>query len=481
MAGVSADVSVRLTWLRESAPGHLEADLGFLARGEELPLALMTLHPAQHCKEADAGRINAQLENGLESIESFERLPSWMQRRLKVYFGPLTSQMQLEQARHDLLLTRQVCDLVVRKARQVEGAPELHLPYFGRKDWLSRFKRLKKLTLDFAPDGRIVDRREMANPIEFGMSQAIAALAPAFKKTPGSNFTIAMQDRRRTTVENARVALDQVLADYGLRGALDGHVGETEITLIVRAPAEACNTWTEAPHGRTADFIPTYSRFSAAIQMALRRWLGWVYFGDGSRYDELNTAYAVLAYQVTRPYISETRSAFTYDVLDEVKMAGLCRVAGRRMEGKLGLVENYLDNTGQTQIAGLYSPRRASEIGDWLRKNARIFPSLLAGEGALVDEALNFAQRFGLCLRPRQFSRDAGQFVAGFDRKVRAVMRRCGISDAPAPPPMLVEAIGAMSLARGGPAPELMLQITSETKTSVHRSILTRCDSLSPL
>jgi hypothetical protein len=83
-------------------------------------------------------------------------------------------------------------------------------------------------------------------------------------------------------------------------------------------------------------------------------------------------------------------------------------------------------------------------------------------------------------LRAQQFSRSVDRFAAGFDRKLRVAMRRCGVFDA-APPVLLAEVIGAMSVARGGPAPELALQISSETKTSTHRSSLTRWDSLSSM
>ena len=480
MPEVSADTSIQLNWLRESEPGHLEADLGLPLNGDSLPLALMAIHPLQHCEESDANRIHAQLETGLRSVESFERLPQWLRQRLKTFFGPLVSQAQLDHARHNLHLTRQVCDFIVRKAAQADGAVELHLPYFGRKAWLHRFDRLSELTFDLSPDGRMIERPAAERPVAHGASQMATALAPAFKKTTGASFAIALQDRRRTTAENARVALDQVLSDYGLAGALDGHAGETEIALTVRVPAEACNAWIGTPNGRTADFTPIYSRFSAGIQMALRRWLGWFYFAGGNRYGELNTAYAMLAYQVTRPYVAETRSAFAYDVLDETRMAALCRAAGRRLPGKLALVEAYLRRTGQTHFSGMYAPGRAGEVANWLKKDARVYPSLLAGDGSVVDEALKLAQRFSLCLRARQFSGYVDQFVASFDRKLRAVMRRCGVFDA-APPVLLAEVIGAMSLARGGPAPELVAQISSETKTSTHRNSLTRWHSLSSM
>ncbi|MGH9663663.1 MAG: hypothetical protein ACRD9L_04475, partial [Bryobacteraceae bacterium] len=72
MPEVSADTSIQLNWLRESEPGHLEADLGLPLNGDSLPLALMAIHPLQHCEERDANRIYAQLETGLGSVESFE-------------------------------------------------------------------------------------------------------------------------------------------------------------------------------------------------------------------------------------------------------------------------------------------------------------------------------------------------------------------------------------------------------------------------
>ncbi|HLJ17840.1 MAG TPA: hypothetical protein VKV15_25310 [Bryobacteraceae bacterium] len=480
MPDTSTPAAIRLNWLRETAPGHLETDLGLPVEREALPLALMALHPLQHCQEPDANRILAQIEAGLQSIECFEDLPQWMRMRLKNFFGPLFSQRQLDAARENFRLTRQVCDFIERKADQVKGDVELHVPYFGRKAWLRRFDCLSGLSFEFSADGRLVDRFAAACPIQHGIGQIATALVPAFQKTAGDSFTVALEHCRHTTAENARIALDQMLVDYGLTGALDGHTGELEVRLIVSVPHAACNAWIDTPFGRDANFIPVYSRFSAGIQQALRRWLGWIVFGDAPQYAQLNIVYALLAYQVTRPYIADTRSAFAYDVMEHEKMAALCRAAARRLPRKLALVEEYLRAAGHTQAAGMYAPERAAGIGAWLKNDAKVFPSLLASEGGIVDQSLELAQRFNLCVHAHQFSRAVEHFVTSIDRKLRAMLRRCGVFD-PISPVLLAEIIAAMSLARGGPGPELELQLSSDSKTSVHRKTLTRCDSLSSM
>lgn len=469
--------SIHLNWLRETAPGHLEADLGLRVSGDSLPLALMSLHPAQQRQERDENRIYAQLDEGLRSLDSLARLPEWQGTRMKNFFGPITSQAELQTARQNLGVTRRVCESINRTARQAGGDAEVHLPYFGRKAWLRRFELLNELAFDIAADGRMVNRIFGESSIEDSASQVATALAPAFLKTARQNFTVAFQDHQRTTAENARVALDQVLADYGLEGALDGHSGQIEITLVLRVPADACNAWMGAPVGRSGDFIPTYSAFSAGIQRALRRWLGWFYFGDGSRYGELNSAYAMLAYQVTRPYIANTRSAFAYDVMDAAKMGTLCRAAARRLGAKLAAVEAHLYQAGHFEASGMYAPERATKISGWLERDGRLFPSLLAGDGGMVDESLKLAQRINLCLRAQQFSRSVQHFVTVFDRKLRAMLRRSGVLESVAPL-LLAETIGALSQARGGIGPELVLRLASETRTSTHRANLVPADNL---
>ncbi|MGH7248406.1 MAG: hypothetical protein ACREH9_09905, partial [Pseudomonadota bacterium] len=324
MPEIFAQTPIRFCWLRETAAGHLEADLGLRVNTGELPLALMAVHPAQHGPEPDVHRVTVQLEGGLESVESFEALPLWLRQHLKDFFGPLSSQTQFDEARRHLAVIRQTCNVIAKIAAQSPEEMEVHLPHFGRKAWRRRFDLLAEMTFETTGDGRLMGRPAAEFPLTPGAQQMATALTPAFLKSPGGSFSVALEDRRRTTAANARVALDQMLADYGLTGALDGHVGEIEATLTVRAPSEACNAWIDAPFGRTADFIPVYSRFSTAIQLALRRWLAWFYFHDERRYVRLNTAYALLAYQVARPFVSETRSAFAYDVLDQPKIMALC-------------------------------------------------------------------------------------------------------------------------------------------------------------
>src|SRR5271165_868308 len=75
-------------------------------------------------------------------------------------------------------------------------------------------------------------------------------------------------------------------------------------------------SWFEAPRERTPSFFPTYIRVSVAVQACLRRRLPEIYLDDIQRFRDTRMVYPLLVYAASRPFSSQSRTDFSYDILN---------------------------------------------------------------------------------------------------------------------------------------------------------------------
>src|SRR4051794_5722324 len=92
-------VRYRLCWLRESAPGRIDADLGLDLEARQLLPALSGLRPSDLNVVGEAMLIAYGFVDAFGSYQRFAMLPVYAVRQLSVMFGALDSPERLAAAR----------------------------------------------------------------------------------------------------------------------------------------------------------------------------------------------------------------------------------------------------------------------------------------------------------------------------------------------------------------------------------------------
>ena len=162
--------------------------------------------------------------------------------------------------------------------------------------------------------------------------------------------------------------------------------------------------WLQAPSENAPGFGVAYRSISIAVQTALRRHLAVLYFADLKRFRDLQTAFPMLAYQVSRPYRAKTRSDLTYDVLNPRMLTKLLRMTRKPLIGELARVQARLHAEDLPELAAKYEPKQITEIMKSvkrLRRSRKSINLLIRGEGVLVDALVEIGGMAGLGPRKR--------------------------------------------------------------------------------
>src|SRR5689334_5183183 len=86
-------------------------------------------------------------------------------------------------------------------------------------------------------------------------------------------------------------------------------------------------SWLLAPAASSPAFLPVFGAISLALQTTLRARLPQAYFGETTRFYDLNRAYPMLVYQASRPFRARTKTDLTYDILNPKMTRRLLRGA----------------------------------------------------------------------------------------------------------------------------------------------------------
>ncbi len=143
--------------------------------------------------------------------------------------------------------------------------------------------------------------------------------------------------------------------------------------------------WLQAPGERDAAFRDVYPRVSVAVQRSLRTWLPRMFFTSLERYRTLETAFPLLVYSSSRPYVGGSKYDFTYDILSEASMALFFRRVSRQLPKQLSRVHAVLRHAGDKSTAVHYHPARAEEVLRAVQAKPRLLLGLLAAEAFLVN------------------------------------------------------------------------------------------------
>jgi hypothetical protein len=162
-------------------------------------------------------------------------------------------------------------------------------------------------------------------------------------------------------------------------------------------------SWFNAPPERSGQFLPVFFQVSVAVQAALRRAVPALYFSDLQVFRDTRMAYPMLVYAASRPFRGETRTDFTYDILNRALMRRFYVSAGHGLPLLLRDVCERLRAAGMDDVAKNYRPELAPDIliiVDHLKLCRRRLEAMLHSEMVMVDNLTSFAG--SRALRPAQ-------------------------------------------------------------------------------
>ncbi|MFB3777836.1 MAG: hypothetical protein ACE141_09495 [Bryobacteraceae bacterium] len=318
---------------------------------------------------------------------------------------------------------------------------ELHLPFLGRKEWVSRLEALARMEVTSDADGRLLVYHVKASDRVTSRNsyQSVLALAGGLsvgRTHSSSSFTLTYCDRRQVPCRQAPQVLAPVLRAYGfapeaarwLGDACSERDGSLDLSLALSIPGSLVSAWLDAPGERSPDFFSAYARVSVAVQRAIRVWLPYTYFSDPERYGTLDAAFPLVVYQASRPFSGRPKYDFTYDVLSEPCMAGFFRMAGSQLQKDLARIEELLLSAGEKRTASFYNPKQARNILASVQRKPKLLHSLLVADAFLVNALVNLGCQ-GAGLREKaakdpagavkHLTRFAAELVKAFHGKLR--------------------------------------------------------------
>ena len=426
-------------WIRETAPGHLECDLGTPIERAELPLAILGLHPRQQrCSTGPAVTLES-VSRAFSSKQAFDQLPDWARKRLRILFGSLSSDEQAAAANQQLEVVLAAASRALASA-PVNAKVEIHLPYISRRGWPNRFDILEAAMFQLC-DGRVLPSTVTASVVELNSYNARLLAAGAMRPDAAAglrhSFACAL---------SAQVGAPLLAAVFGSDAPAGSPWGEVIVSQSLARTA--MKAWRRAPIERSPAYFPVHAAVSVALQNAFRRWLTWLWLSDPAHWENVEATQAILAYAASKPFPGRRRTDFTWDLLSTEWIFGAFRSSQRGLTTKLRCMQQAMLNAGRTDLAEAYKPATAKAILTRVRKQRKSVRDFFAAEGEIVNHVLEF----GLSLRNAdsefQLGHDAAEFAKGVDTRLRRMSNDMDLT--PLATMVMVEATNALHTALGG-------------------------------
>ena len=148
------------------------------------------------------------------------------------------------------------------------------------------------------------------------------------------------------------------------------------------------SVWKLAPKERTANYFPTYSTISRAMQTTMRQWVSEWFSAHPEILMRPHTAYPVLVFQATHPFSGKPTNIFTYDI----QQTEALNRAFASAASKLGRQLKALDTQDFPWLTREhYFAYRSKEVVKYVAKNRRAIYKMLNTETMLMDSILKFA------------------------------------------------------------------------------------------
>ncbi len=167
-------------------------------------------------------------------------------------------------------------------------------------------------------------------------------------------------------------------------------VAEVNVGVMQQAEKSGVDfsVWKSAPKERTANYFPTYSAVSRAMQAAMRQWVSEWFSAHPEILLRPHTAYPVLVYQATHPFSGKPTNIFTYDI----QQTEALNRAFASAASKLGRQLKTLDTKSFPWLTREhYFAYRSKEVVKYVSKNRRAIYKMLNTETVLMDSILKFA------------------------------------------------------------------------------------------
>ncbi|HEY1216718.1 MAG TPA: hypothetical protein VGE93_24095, partial [Bryobacteraceae bacterium] len=148
------------------------------------------------------------------------------------------------------------------------------------------------------------------------------------------------------------------------------------------------SVWKSAPKERTANYFPTYSTVSKAMQTAMRQWVSEWFSAHPEILMRPHTAYPVLVYQATHPFSGKPTNIFTYDIQQTEALNRAFASAASKLGGQLKTLDT---NNFPWLTREHYFAYRSKEVVKYVSKNRRAIYKMLNTETLLMDAILKFA------------------------------------------------------------------------------------------
>ncbi|HEX4165001.1 MAG TPA: hypothetical protein VHZ55_05950 [Bryobacteraceae bacterium] len=181
----------------------------------------------------------------------------------------------------------------------------------------------------------------------------------------------------------------------------DGDAAKTVVNAVASTPecvaADAARTesasldlsvWKRAPKERTAEYFPTYSTVSKAIQTAMRSWVRDWFHENTEILLRPHTAYPILVYQCTHPFSGRPTNMFTYDIQQTEALNRAFASAAYRLGRELKTIDTKRFGWFTREH---YFAYRSKEVVKYVAKNRRALYKMLNVETVLMDSILKFA------------------------------------------------------------------------------------------
>ncbi len=341
---------------------------------------------------------------------------------------------------------------------------EVHLPSFGRAEWPNRWSTLAHAEAVAEEDGRIFVHAKPGQAAAKNSCQTALALATALLYPQANGFRIGFTDSQVSTAARLAHSLPPLLRPYDFgpepwEWLASAPAGEVVASVSLSLPGSLAGAWLRAPGERDPLFFEVYSKVSVAVQLALRRWLPYVYFSDLSRFEDLSLAYPLIFYRSTYPCSGHPRSDFAYDLV-AADSPGVARPwAARILATALGRTERLLNAGGRRDLARCYRSWRAREALDGILLRPRFINELLTNDAFFIDRLVglglagrDLASNSGL--NARRTARDLAIVIDGFSAAINRKLRRAygGRPAVSLGSLLLVEATRALAAALGADA-----------------------------
>ncbi len=154
-------------------------------------------------------------------------------------------------------------------------------------------------------------------------------------------------------------------------------------------------SWIRAGRIKQPFYFRTWRGVSTALQRAMREWIPALFFSDLRSFETLHLAYAMLVYQVSRPFQGTGGYDFTIDLRDyPARMDSLelsWRLTGSSLRSKLVEAERRLKEAGRDDLAPHYSPRLYEDVLRDVRRNPKYFIRLVRKEGEFINNMIDLA------------------------------------------------------------------------------------------